>query len=188
MRKAVMWVQFSVSRSIQKDKAQSPAPRQWPSPVLRPPPISLKPARRSGSCRSCLFFVVRRRRGGFRNTRRPSFDLLPLTNLKPFLAGTCLAARCPTLPRAAEPHIPASAAPVSWRTRATPRETGVATSLRFPFACVCKMVLKRLANFRTRGRPRNEPRVFFERPLRDWRSLAGETVEVRDAARFSKRI
>src|ERR1700746_670600 len=40
-----------------------------------------------------------RRRGGFWNPRRPSFDLLPLTNLKPFLAGTCLAARCPTLPR-----------------------------------------------------------------------------------------
>src|SRR5438876_648198 len=88
----------------------------------------------------------------------------------------------------AEPHIPASAAPVSWRTRATPRGTGVATSLGFPFACVCKMVLKRLANFRTRGRPWNEPRIFFEPPLRDRRNLAGETVEVRDAARFSKRI
>src|SRR5437870_206071 len=63
MHKAVMRVQFSVSRSIQKNKAQSPAPRQWPSPALRPP-ISLKPARRSGSCRSCLFCVVRQSGGG----------------------------------------------------------------------------------------------------------------------------
>src|SRR5690349_17579402 len=34
--------------------------------------------------------------------------------------GTCSAPRCPTQGGRAQPHIPASAAPVSWRNRATP--------------------------------------------------------------------
>src|SRR5438067_7488706 len=54
--------------------------------------------------RSTLFpyTTLFRSRGGFWNTRRPSFDLLRITNLKPFLAGTCQAARCSTLPRSEE--------------------------------------------------------------------------------------
>src|SRR5437867_695813 len=37
------------------------------------------------------------------------------------LLGTCAAPRCPTQGGSAQPHIPASAALASWRTRATPR-------------------------------------------------------------------
>jgi len=126
-------------------------------------PISLKPARRSGSCRSCLFCVVRQSVGGAasgtRAALRSTYYGLQIWN--PFSRELVRPRGVQRYRGTAEPHIPASAAPVSWRTRATPRGTGVATSLGFPFACVCKMVLKRLANFRTRGRPWNEPRIFF---------------------------
>ena len=37
--------------------------------------------------------------------------------------GTCTGARCPTKGGRAQPHIPASAASVSWRSRATPRKS-----------------------------------------------------------------
>src|SRR5215467_10100433 len=37
--------------------------------------------------------------------------------------GTCAARRCPTQGGRAQPHIPASAAPISWRTRATLRRS-----------------------------------------------------------------
>jgi len=46
---------------------------------------------------------------------------LRLTTQK--LLGTCAPARCPNWGGRAQPHIPASAAPVSWRTRATPRRS-----------------------------------------------------------------
>src|SRR6266852_7084245 len=37
--------------------------------------------------------------------------------------GTCVPSWCPTQGGRAQPHIPASAAPVSWRSRATPRKS-----------------------------------------------------------------
>src|SRR5258708_33352926 len=48
--------------------------------------------------------------------------------------GTCHNPWCPTQGGRAQPHIPASAAPVSWRSRATPRKSAPQNFLWFRFA------------------------------------------------------
>jgi|SRR5205814_9782496 len=88
----------------------------------------------------------------------PDFLCLALKtyDLPRIAQGTCSAPRCPNWGGRAQPHIPASAAPVSWRIRATPRR-----SASQDFA-VPSVVSNGLANPRTK------------------------IAEVRDAARFSK--
>src|SRR5579864_2877305 len=57
----------------------------------------------------------------FRNVPEVLYLALKTYDLQRIEQGTCIALRCPTQGGRAQPHIPASAAPVSWRIRATPR-------------------------------------------------------------------